>query len=182
MQYRGRSRNTRCAWDLYILREFWPPICPISVMRLVRSFIPTFSRFSLFVDIFFPFFLLFFSLFLSFGPYAPIRASPRHSPPRRVRLPFKFISPFTIPSLFLFRPLLDPCHLFDEVGCSSRPSLHLSLVHFIVRTCTSLPGNSRRSWFALNLRGVLGMVTYLCFLFHSELEGIRCMENNYDSF
>lgn len=51
------------------------------------------------------------SLILFFS-YALIRA-----PPRQVRFPFKFISSFTIPSLFLFSPLLGPCHLLDAAAC-----------------------------------------------------------------
>ena len=113
------------------------PICSTSVMRLVHFFIlvPPPSLFPFFLLCSFCFFFPFSSLSFRFVRTAPIRASPRLSPPRRVvRLPFKFISPFTIPSLFLFRPLLDPCHLFDGVGCSSRPSLESSLVDSIVRT------------------------------------------------
>lgn len=71
-----------------------------------------FSFLSGFVDIL-PFFPS-SSPFFFFGFVRTPRFALLHGS-HRVRPPFKFISPFTIPSLFLFRPLLDPCHLFDGV-------------------------------------------------------------------
>lgn len=114
-------------YDFYILREYFRHLSPYS--SFVR---PGFSRVSLI------FFFLFFFDFVRTPRFALLHGS------HRVRPPFKFISPFTIPSLFLFSPVarpLSPIRWSRLHGTSDRdPSS--SPVDFIASRLEIL----RRSW------------------------------------